>query len=515
MVTDSGTQKPLGNLAFFGIVATSLTSKWISRVLPYAASLALVALAAALAYASFDLATAAGLSLIFLIAVVISANRFGLWPAVFTSFLSVLCWDYFFTRPYYSLEFADPRDLFALIAFLTVSLVLSGMTAQIRRQSDRLATLAQSVSSSYSLSQSLSRLATIDELASFVAAEISTMFRRRAVVLLVDHGQNPSRLVFPRDALEAHDTAAAEAMLFPLTVAPNTEGTRPSRYTFLPFDGRRGKIGVIGISSFAPLSSDELHQVDAFLSQAGVAIERAWLARDIEHARVTAETERIRNALLTSVSHDLRTPLTTIIGALSMLKANDVSPSDLAELIATARGEAERLNRFVGNLLDITRLESRSLTAKLTAVDVGEVIDSARERARPLLERHTLDIDIPPDLSEVSGDFALLDQVIFNVLDNAAKYAPPNSTISIRAAAASDTVLITVSDEGCGIPSDALEKVFEKFSRFDREDTVTPGTGLGLMICRGFLSVMGGTIAASNRTDRTGAVLSIRLPRAG
>jgi two-component system sensor histidine kinase KdpD len=290
------------------------------------------------------------------------------------------------------------------------------------------------------------------------------------------------------------------------------------RYDFLPLKALRGFIGSVGISGPEPSfpSAAERQKLEAILNQVAIAIERAWLARDIEHERMSAETERLRNALLTSVSHDLRTPLTAIIGALTMIESAE-EPLDAAtrsELIATARAEAERLNRFIGNLLDVTRLESGSLRARLMPTDIADVVESALERGKSMLADHIVDAELPDELPPVSADFILLEQVLFNLLDNAAKYSPPHSRIGIRAVASATSVVIEIADEGPGIPECAREKIFEKFARFTLGDSVPPGTGLGLPICRGFLRSMNGTIGVSGGARGRGAVFSIRLNRA-
>lgn len=486
-----------------------------SVLAPYAASIGLVAAAAVVSEVSFKIASPDSLTLIFLIAVVVSAQRYGLWPAVLSSLLSVLCWDYFFTLPYYELYFSDPRDYFALTAFLIVALVISGMTAQIRRQNERLAVLAESISRLYRVSQEFSQMGTVDELARFTIARLSEMFRCEAVMVLRGHADGATSLIFPAGhTLESQEIAAAEQKNGLSADAGDGRG----RYAFLPLNALRGQIGSVGLGhpQADRLNAEERQELDVFMSQAALAIERAWLARDFEHAQMTAKTEQLRNALLTSVSHDLRTPLTTIIGALSTLKTmgESFSPSIREELLATARSEAERLNRFIGNLLDITRLESGMLTARLVPIDLGEVIETALQRAHPLLAHHVVETIMPPDIPFVSADFAMLEQVFFNLLDNAAKYSPPNSKIQIRGSSEGDHVLIEIRDEGRGIADHASEKMFEKFARFAQGDSQAPGTGLGLMICRGFLKIMNGSISAANRPDRRGAVFAVRLQRA-
>ncbi len=252
----------------------------------------------------------------------------------------------------------------------------------------------------------------------------------------------------------------------------------------------------------------------ALVEQTGVAIERIQLAATVDEARLKADTEQVRNAILTSVSHDLRTPLTTIIGAQSALRAF-VGPdsADAWELLDRAQGEAERLNRLIGNLLDMTRLDSGKFPIRMEPIDIGEALESAIERAEGLIAGHSLDVALDPDMPMAEGDFLLLEQVFFNVIDNAVKFASPGSPIEIGAGCDDRFVWIDISDRGPGIPDEALETIFDKFARIQGGAGSRPGTGLGLTVCRGFLRAMGGAISAANRNDGCGAVFTIRLAR--
>jgi two-component system sensor histidine kinase KdpD len=227
-----------------------------------------------------------------------------------------------------------------------------------------------------------------------------------------------------------------------------------------------------------------------------------------------AETERLRSALLTSISHDLRTPLASILGSITSLRsygdAYDEATRD--ELSATIQEEAERLNRFVGNLLDMTRLESGALEPKRSLIDLSDIVGTALQRSAKVLARHHVEVDLPADLPALDLDFVLFEQVLVNLLDNAAKYAPSGSLIQIRSRRVDDSITIDVIDEGDGIPPADLERIFDKFYRVHATDRQRAGTGLGLAICRGFVEALGGHIVAANRSDRRGAVLTITLP---
>jgi two-component system sensor histidine kinase KdpD len=226
------------------------------------------------------------------------------------------------------------------------------------------------------------------------------------------------------------------------------------------------------------------------------------------------ESDRLRAALLTSISHDLKTPLASVLGAASTMRdlSSGLSDAEKRDLLATVIDESERLNRFIANLLDMTKLESGAVVPNTTRQDIGEIIGSALRRASKILVNHKISLDLAADLPMLELDAVLFEQVLFNLLDNAAKYAPAGTTISVRTVRDRDSILLQIIDEGDGIPPAELESIFDKFYRVQKGDHVRPGTGLGLAISRGFVEAMHGTISAANRTDRSGAVLTIRLP---
>jgi two-component system sensor histidine kinase KdpD len=286
---------------------------------------------------------------------------------------------------------------------------------------------------------------------------------------------------------------------------------------FLPMRTGRGPIGVIGIDDDRTgplLTPDQRRLLDALVDQSALAIERVQLVEDMDRAERNVESDRLRQALLTSISHDLKTPLASVLGAASTLR--DLSPklseAEKADLLGTVIDESERLNRFIANLLDMTKLESGAVVPNATLQDLTEIVGSALRRAGKILGRHRVALDLAPNLPMLELDAVLFEQVLFNLLDNAAKYAPDDTTIAIRAIRDKDSVLLQVMDEGAGIPPADLEQVFDKFYRANKGDHVRAGTGLGLAISRGFVEAMHGTISATNRADRSGAVLTIRLP---
>jgi len=285
----------------------------------------------------------------------------------------------------------------------------------------------------------------------------------------------------------------------------------------LPLRTGSGPVGVLGIDRDTPgplLTPDGRRLLDALCDQAAVAIERISLAKGLDEARVLAETERLRGALLTSISHDLRTPLASILGTVSSLRSfpERYGAAEREELLTTLQEEAERLNRFVANLLDMTRIESGAIELKLELMDVAEIVGSALQRAGNVLAGHRVEVAIESGLPMLHLDAVLFDQVLFNLLDNAAKYSAADSRIDIRATRDGELVEIEVVDEGPGIPPADFERIFDKFYRVQAQDRRRAGTGLGLAICRGFVEALGGWIVARNRRDRSGAVLTIRMP---
>jgi two-component system sensor histidine kinase KdpD len=274
---------------------------------------------------------------------------------------------------------------------------------------------------------------------------------------------------------------------------------------------------VVGIDSDKPgplLTPDQRRLLDALIDQTALAIERVNLVDDLDQAKRRVEADRLRAALLTSVSHDLKTPLASIVGAAGALKdlSGALDDKAKAELVATIVEESERLNRFIANLLDMTRLESGAIKPSTALHDIGEIVGSVLERARKILANHRVEVDIAPDLPMLSVDPVLFEQALFNLLDNAAKYGSPETTVLIQSWQEGASVKLQVVDEGSGIPPAELDLIFDKFHRAEKQDQVRAGTGLGLAISRGFIEAMGGFITAANRVDRRGAVFTITLP---
>ncbi|MBP2292975.1 sensor histidine kinase [Azospirillum rugosum] len=465
------------------------------------------------------------IALVFLTAVLASAVTGGLGPSLFASLVSVLAFNFFFIPPLHTFTVADPENIVALFFFAVVAVIASNLTARVRAQAVTARQRAKTTEDLYRFSRKLAGVAAMDDLLWATAYQIAAMLKVRVVVLLPEGETVAVRAGYPpEDVIEDADLAAAKWAWENNRPAGAGADTLPgAKWLFLPMRTGRGAVGVVGIDTDAGggkpgalLTPDQRRLLDALIDQAALAIERVNLAEDVDRARLTAETERLRSALLTSISHDLRTPLASILGSATSLNSYGpmLDEAGRKELTATIQEEAERLNRFIANLLDMTRLESGAIRPRTGPVDLAEVVGSALERAGAILAGHRVEVDLAADLPMLDLDSVLFEQVLFNLLDNAAKYAPPGSRIDVRARREGERVRIEVQDEGDGIPPPDLERIFDKFYRVHAQDRQRAGTGLGLAICRGFVEAMGGTIAAGNRTDRAGAVFTLSLPAA-
>jgi two-component system sensor histidine kinase KdpD len=491
------------------------------RVEPYLGSVAAAAVALGSGLLLEEFIDYRSISLVFLTAVLVSAVGWGLWPSLAAAVAGMLAYNFFFIPPLYTFTVADPENVLNLFFFLIVAVIVSNLTARTRGQALAARARAKITAELYAFSRKVAAAAALDDLLWATAYQISSMLKVRSVLLLAAKeggGLEVASGYPPEDRLDDADMAAARWSWEHNRAAGRGADTLPGgKRLFLPLRTGSGPVGVLGIDRDAPgplLTPDERRLLDALCDQAAVAIERISLAKGLDEARVLAETERLRGALLTSISHDLRTPLASILGTVSSLRSfpERYGPGEREELLATLQEEAERLNRFVANLLDMTRLESGAIELRLELIDVAEIIDSALRRAGSVLAGHPMEVDIEPGLPMLRVDAALFEQVMFNLLDNAAKYSPARGQIHIRAARDGEVVGIEVVDEGPGIPTVDLERIFDKFYRVQAQDRRRAGTGLGLAICRGFVEALGGSIAAGSRGGRSGAVLTIRMP---
>jgi two-component system sensor histidine kinase KdpD len=456
---------------------------------------------------------------VFLTAVVVVAVRYGLLPSLLASVAASLCYNFFFLPPVYTFTITDPTNVAAFFFFMLIALLVSNVAARVRTQADSAIGRVRTTESLYAFSRKLAGTATLDDVLWATAYQIALMLKVRVVLLLPEDGVLTVKAGYPpEDQLDQADLAAANWAWSNDRAAGRGADTLPgAKRLFLPMRTGRGLIGAIGIDNDKTgplLTPDQRRLLDALVDQGALAIERVLLVEDMDSVKRTVESERLRSALLTSISHDLKTPLASVLGSASTLRdlAHNLTDAQKHELLATVIDESERLNRFIANLLDMTKLESGAIVPNAAPHDLGEIVGSALRRASKILVSHKVSLELAADLPMLELDAVLFEQVLFNLLDNAAKYAPPDTTISIRGLRDRDSIALQIMDEGSGIPPAELESVFDKFYRVQKGDQVRPGTGLGLAISRGFVEAMHGTISASNRPDRSGAVLTIRFP---
>jgi two-component system, OmpR family, sensor histidine kinase KdpD len=486
---------------------------------PYLAAVLAVAIALGVGELIYPWSGIENADLAFLTAVVGVAVRYGLGPSLFASVVASLCYNFFFLPPIYTFTITDPTNVAAFLFFIVMAIIVSNVAARVRTQAVVAMTRARTTESLYTFSRKLAGAGTLDDVLWATAYQTALMLKVNVVLLLPENGSIAVKAGYPpEDTLDAADLAAANWAWASDRPAGRGSDTLPgAKRLFLPMHTGRGAIGIMGIDSDKPgplLTPDQRRLLDALMDQAALAIERVRLVEDLARAKRTADTDRLRTALLTSISHDLRTPLAAVLGAAGTLGSlSDVLDQHAkADLVATIISEAERLNRFIANLLDMTKLESGAVVPNSALHDIGELVGSALERASKILAQHRIEVELARDVPMVEIDPVLFEQVLFNLLDNAAKYAPPGTTVRIQSWRDQETVALQVLDEGEGIPAADLEHIFDKFYRVQKADHVRAGTGLGLAISRGFIEAMHGTVTAANRTDRSGAVFTITLP---
>ena len=486
---------------------------------PYALALAAVAISLGIAEEVEPWFGIENVDLVFMTGIVAVAARFGLWPSLLASVVASLCYNFFFLPPLYTFTIADPTNILAFFFFTVMAMIVSNVAARVRTQAVTAIARARTTESLYAFSRKLAGVGTLDDVLWATAYQAAMMLKVRVVLLLPRDGTITVAAGYPpEDILGDADLAAAKWAWQNNRPAGRGADTLPgAKRLFLPMRTGRGPIGVVGIDSDKSgplLTPDERRLLDALIDQSALAIERVHLVEDMDRVKRTIETERLRSALLTSISHDLKTPLAAVLGAAGTLRdlAKKLTDAEKKDLLTTIVDESERLNRFIANLLDMTKLESGAIVLNAAPHDLREIVGSALRRADKVLAGHKVELDLDGDMPMLALDPVLFEQALFNVLDNAAKYSTEGSTIQIRTWRGGDAVSLSVMDEGDGIPQGELEHIFDKFYRVQKGDQVRAGTGLGLPIARGFIEAMKGTIVAANRSDRRGAVFTIRMP---
>lgn len=481
-------------------------------------AMALVSVAGLLARLTFSIAETANLAMIFMLSVLVSGLAFGLWPALTAAALSAFAYNFFFLEPRLTIRIGHPADMLTFAVFFAVALATGWLTGRVRDQAMATSRRASAISSLLAASRRLSSAARQDAAAQALAEQLAAATSGAAVVLTPDREDITLTAASPPlEALAPGDMAAARWAWEKGEPAGAGTGTLPnSAWTFLPLQGLKSRAGVGGIEPRALAAEDNERFVTALLDQGAVALERAEFAAQAADAEALRRTDRLRGALLNSVSHDLRTPLSTVLGSVTTLidYGRSLKPNVQRDLLQSIREEAERLNRYVGDLLDMTRLEGGALVTRRDWVDIRDVLRAAVDRVKRRLDNRAVARDFPAELSMVKADPSLLEQALVNILENAIAYSPDGSAIEVAAYEDRGNVVISIEDEGRGIPTEELERVFEKFRRMEEATDRGKGAGLGLAISKGFVEAMGGRIAAASPIhDGRGTRILISLPK--
>ena len=497
---------------------TSARRGWRGVVAGYALVPVLCAAATLVALLAERWAPAPSLTLIYVLPVVILAARFGWGPALVSAALGSLAFNFFLTEPRYTLRVDDPGNVWALVLLTVTAGIVSAVGAEARRRAIQARTHAEQAEALQALARALVAAPDQQAIAVATAHAVARLFDAPSVVL-VAHGASLSATTSTSEALGADDLEAARwALGAGQATRAEAYPVDRSTFDFWPLRTRSPLRAVIGLAlpdspRGRPVDTDRvIESVGGYLA---VALERDRYALQMLEGRLNLESERVKSDLLAAVSHDLRTPLSTILFSLQSLRRfGDAHDAEARrQLLEVAEAETARLSGLVANLLQMSRIDADAVAVKSSEASVAELVAGAVGRAATALSPHVLRNEVGASAPMIRADLALAETALANVLENAAKYAPPGSTVTVTAERVDGRCELQVLDEGPGFPADA-EPLFAKFTRGVEGDGRPPGTGLGLAIARGFLQAQGGSIQASNRPDRPGGCVTIRLPLA-
>lgn len=467
---------------------------------------------------SFD---PANIALIYLLPVLLSAVYWGKGVSYYAAGLGVLAFDFFFVPPFLSFSVSDLRYLVSFVVFFTVAALTASLAARLKNQLQYSKLKEAQTASLYAISKQLSAFTDIQALLRNVTAQVSDTFQTEAVIYLpANKGEDEVTVAAASSAVSDWGSGEAELVIANWVYQQGRlagRGTAMLGETpglYIPVRTEEHIHGVLGVNlGVAVLTADQMRFLDALSGLAASAVVRVKLSEEAELAHLTAESERIRTAILDSVSHELRTPLAALIGSAGALIEGDslFSAEDRMALLTTMREGALRMNRLVSNLLGIVQLESGMLKLRSKWCDIEDMIGVVLKQAEEGTQHRTIRVELPADIPLIQGDEVLLEQVLTNIVSNAIKYSSDYSVIMIRAKVEGRSLMLMVSDQGIGIAANDRERIFDKFYRSTRTSHLT-GTGLGLAICKGIVDLHGGTIAAMSNEEGQGTTILIGLP---
>ena len=481
----------------------------------YLVSALLVAAFTAIAVAVHAFGGLANVALVYLIPVLTSASLYGMRTGVFTGIVSALAYNFFFLPPIYTFTIQDPENVLTVAVFIVVAIVTSQLASRVRVQANLAERSSGQNAALASFARMLAGLSSRQELGQTLCGEVAGQFDVDAVLMLPNEiGKlELTSAVPPESVLGPIDSAAAEwGFEHKEATGRGSNTLAASEWLFQPLLAGGEALGVLGVArkdGSEPVRPDRLPFLMSFIDQAALALERVTLTEQMSTVAQLRERDRLRGALLSSVSHDLRTPLTAIIAATHELKRAKEGADP--KLLADIENQSERLNRFVSNMLDMVRVEAGGLQLNVQAVDLAEAVAGAADQLKRELKGHPIRLDVPPDLPLVEVDPQLFHQCLVNLLENAAKYSGGKAPISVVAHRGHDGISVSVIDEGTGLPPGDESRVFETFVRVEGSDR-KGGTGLGLAIVKGFVEAMGLQVSARNNSDGPGACFTIRFP---
>ena len=469
-------------------MANMQSFSFLSRLWQYLLAFLMIASVTAIFFVLREVLETTLVALLYLMPLGLITARWGLGPGITSALVTFLTFNYFFIEPYYTFTVHRPADVVILVVFFIVAVVISQLVGRIQAGLAAATAREREATQLYELSTALAGLPNEHAIGQILARQVRAVAESEYVELNVT-GVHPFAYRLP----EIGPPARPPEMIVPIEAA-------------------RGVLGEIRLWRAGPaISSGERRLFQTFASQGALALERAWLAQAESRAQVLEESDRLKSAILSSVSHELRTPLSTIKAAASSLRGREVSWDSpaRADLVAAIDDEADHLNMLVGNLLDMSRIESGALKPKREWNILPEIVESVLARMKRLAAEHNLEVHVPENLPLVPVDYVQMEQVFTNLISNSLKYAPASSVICIRAQVEDESIHVQVSNQSPQVPPEDLERIFDKFYRITAADKVT-GTGLGLSICKGIIEAHGGRIWAENVPD--GLAFNFTLP---
>ena len=478
------------------------------RLVPYLITAAAVAVVGLGAHVLTRFVALPHVSVLFLAAVVPSAALWGIGPSIFGAVLSVAAGSYFFYSPIFSFRVANVQDVADLAVFVIVAALTSRLAASVRAQALEARRRQETIAALLAFSERLAESTSDSDLTASILEHLAPVLGQPIHLLLPANGRlELAASLGDTDPLPPAVRAAAARVIAGEAAA--VPGWRIERLATA-----QAQAGVLAARPSAPQAEADSERTKALLGQAALAIERARLRQEIAEARIKVQGEALREALINSVSHDLQTPLAAILGSATALESfgEPGDPGARRELIATIREESERLASYIENVLDLTRIRSGQIAPRLEFVELSDIVDAALRRKQKALGARVVEVELPPDLPMLRLDLFLMEHALANVLDNAAKHAPAGSKLSLVATVDNGDVVLDVTDDGSGIGTEDLERVFEPFYRGAGRGRPASGTGLGLAICRAFVEANGGSVVALVAQRGRGATLRLRLP---